>query len=229
MATRKDTSIRVSPATEAELETLVKVQFAAFGAFEPEQLSAGADTPENRASMVERHAQHMRDNSGLELAKAETTSDTKVSETKIIVGYCMLYFPNKDAATQEDKTPTPLRPLSTRPPRAEWLDHDAERLRKWQAMATFGSEEIQTHVAGRSCAYVRYMSVDPAHQRQGVGKALMSWACERFDSERVDAYLEASGAGEGLYSQFGFRRIGYSTTTIEGMVVEYSHMWRDAR
>lgn len=220
-------SCSVQLATEEDLNALVRIQFAALGRFGPEPLIVGQDTIANRAIMASRHAQHMAANPGLKIAKAQLPNGE-------ILGFCMFYFPDSSAASAQERVPTPLRPLSSDPAwaklstEAPWID-DWERRTKAEAFLRFIHQEIQKHVLGRECAYVRYMCVDPAVQRRGVGKALMVWAVTQFDRLNLDAYLEASPAGEGLYKQFGFEVIGYSRGEFEGgLDVEYSHMWRKA-
>lgn len=207
-------------ATEEDLDALVRIQFAVL--LQP--VIDGQDTAESRAVMVERHLQHIRANSGLSIAKAQLP-DGKV------VGFCMFYFPNQTAATEEAQVPTPLRPLKNDASwaritiEAPWIEDLQRRSDAEKALKSI-HQEIQAHVAGRRCAYARYMCVDPAFQRQGVGRALMSWACDKFDTLKVEAYLEASTQGEELYKHFDFEVFGHSTTLLGET---YSHMWRKAK
>ncbi|KAK9772677.1 putative N-acetyltransferase domain-containing protein [Seiridium cardinale] len=221
-------NVSVHPATKDDLDALVKIQFAALGQFGPEPLISGNDTPENRSIMTKRHAQHMDANPELVIAKAQLV-DGKIA------GFCMFYFPGQGGAgPEQERTPTPLRPPSADPAWAQisleapWIE-ETERRRKAESFLRFIHQEVQKYVGGRKCAYVRYMCVDPSFQRQGIGKALMMWACVKLDKLKLDAYLEASPAGEGLYRQFGFEIIGHSKGDFEdGLAVEYSHMWRMA-
>jgi ribosomal protein S18 acetylase RimI-like enzyme len=220
-------NISVQPATRTDLDALVEVQFAALGQFGPEPLISGESNAENRLVMTERHAQHLSANPGLEIVKAQLPNGK-------IAGFCMFYFPNQKAVLAQERNPTPLRPVSDDPAWAQisilapWIPDPARR-KKAETFLIFIHQEIQRHVGGRECAYVRYMCVHPEFQRQGVGRALMLWACEKLDKLNLDAYLEASPAGEGLYRQFGFDIIGYSKGEFEdGLMVEYSHMWRKA-
>ncbi|KAH8194169.1 hypothetical protein TruAng_011670 [Truncatella angustata] len=220
--------VSIHTATEDDLDALVGLQFRAFGEFD--ELVAGRNTPENRAIMVKRHIQHMHANPGLVIAKAQLPDGT-------IAGFCMFYFPNAAASSDLERTPTPLRPLrdnsalSKITVEAPWID-DSERRRKAEVFLRFINQERQEHIAGKGVAtFVRYMCVDPKYQRQGFGKALMSWGCERFDEVKSDAYLEASSEGQGLYEKFGFKVIEpHSYGEFEdGIKLNWSHMWRDAK
>ncbi|KAI0127971.1 acyl-CoA N-acyltransferase [Xylariales sp. AK1849] len=223
----KRKTIAVVPATEADLQAMVKIQFAAFGRFESEQLIAGKDTPGNRALMVGKHAEHMRTNSGLVIAKADLDGNP--------AGFCMIYFPNTDAASEDERIPTPLRPLkaviSDDAEVVDTTDHgNLKQREKARARLTVINQEIRRSVAGRECTYLRYMCVDPESQRQGVGQALITWVCDRVDEQKVDAYLESSSAGECLYRRSGFAKIGHYEMDIgDGSMGMCSHMWRTAR
>ena len=51
------------------------------------------------------------------------------------------------------------------------------------------------------------MCVSPQHQRRGVGQALMEWGCAQADAHGVEAVVEASDEGKGLYERFGFQAL----------------------
>ncbi len=57
--------------------------------------------------------------------------------------------------------------------------------------------------------YLPLIGVDPAHQGKGLGDALMSYALDRCDRERVPAYLESSNPRNvSLYRRHGFEPVG---------------------
>jgi ribosomal protein S18 acetylase RimI-like enzyme len=57
--------------------------------------------------------------------------------------------------------------------------------------------------------YLPLIGVDPAHQGRGLGDALMSYALDRCDRERVPAYLESSNPRNlSLYRRHGFEPVG---------------------
>jgi GNAT superfamily N-acetyltransferase len=57
--------------------------------------------------------------------------------------------------------------------------------------------------------YLPLVGVDPAHQREGIGAALVEPALALCDSEKYPAYLEAtSPLSIPLYERFGFERMG---------------------
>jgi len=48
------------------------------------------------------------------------------------------------------------------------------------------------------------LGIDPAHQRKGIGGALVSWGTHRADQLGVEAIVESSVFGKGLYVKSGF-------------------------
>jgi predicted N-acetyltransferase YhbS len=55
---------------------------------------------------------------------------------------------------------------------------------------------------------ITFMAVDPNHQRQGVGSALMDMFCRTLDENELDAFVMSSPMGARLYSKFGFKAVG---------------------
>jgi len=57
--------------------------------------------------------------------------------------------------------------------------------------------------------YLPLIGVDPAHQGRGHGDALMRYALEWFDRERLPAYLESTNPRNiSLYRRHGFEELG---------------------
>jgi ribosomal protein S18 acetylase RimI-like enzyme len=57
--------------------------------------------------------------------------------------------------------------------------------------------------------YLPLIGVDPAHQGRGQGDALMRYALERFDREKMAAYLESTNPRNiALYRRHGFEELG---------------------
>ncbi|KAF7533360.1 hypothetical protein G7054_g7153 [Neopestalotiopsis clavispora] len=195
-------NVFVSLATEADVPSIIDVIFSIFG----------PDTVENRARNTRALRNDIKENDGLRIVKAELTRG-KVTAT-----------------------PTPLRPPA---PSDETSDTVLDRyfwveggdcLARAAAIDRYGRQEIQRHVQGRVCANVQNMCVLPECQGQGIGHAIMSWGCREFDRERVDAYLEASIAGERLYKKFGFEIIGKTDKDFgDGVKMCHFHMWRNAK
>ncbi|MFK7915232.1 MAG: GNAT family N-acetyltransferase [Pseudomonadales bacterium] len=59
------------------------------------------------------------------------------------------------------------------------------------------------------CWYLNMIAVDPAHQGQGLGSALMKAALARCDEDGIPAYLESSNPRNiSLYLRHGFEPMG---------------------
>jgi GNAT superfamily N-acetyltransferase len=57
--------------------------------------------------------------------------------------------------------------------------------------------------------YLPLIGVDPAHQGQGIGSALLSQALSPCDGQRLPAYLEATSPGNiRFYQRHGFEALG---------------------
>jgi ribosomal protein S18 acetylase RimI-like enzyme len=57
--------------------------------------------------------------------------------------------------------------------------------------------------------YLPLIGVDPAHQGRGHGDALMRYALERFDRQKLPAYLESTNPRNiSLYRRHGFEELG---------------------
>jgi GNAT superfamily N-acetyltransferase len=57
--------------------------------------------------------------------------------------------------------------------------------------------------------YLPLIGVDPAHQGQGLGAALMTYALEHADRDRLPAYLESTNPRNvSLYLRHGFEALG---------------------
>lgn len=60
-------------------------------------------------------------------------------------------------------------------------------------------------MGGRPHVYLGVLVVAEGHQRQGVGSVAMKWGMDRADELGLEAYLESSQQGRGLYERWGFR------------------------
>jgi ribosomal protein S18 acetylase RimI-like enzyme len=75
--------------------------------------------------------------------------------------------------------------------------------------------------------YLPLIGTDPAHQGMGFGTALLAYAMQRCDRDRLPAYLESSNpVNVPLYDRFGFKVMG---TIQQGSSPELVPMLRKPR
>lgn len=59
-------------------------------------------------------------------------------------------------------------------------------------------------MGGRGHFFLELIATDPGYGGKGVGGMLVKWGCERADELGVEAYLDSTPMGKGLYEKFGF-------------------------
>lgn len=50
-------------------------------------------------------------------------------------------------------------------------------------------------------------TVDPNHQRKGVGSLLVNWGVQKADELGIECFVEATDPGSMLYQKFGFTNL----------------------
>ena len=53
------------------------------------------------------------------------------------------------------------------------------------------------------------LAIDPQYQKKGVGSALVEWGVEKADEMKVEAVVESSVFGKGLYEKHGYKFVKY--------------------
>jgi GNAT superfamily N-acetyltransferase len=90
---------------------------------------------------------------------------------------------------------------------AALTDAHAPKERAGDMMQVF--EQMDRYHPADPCWYLPLIGVDPAHQGQGCGSALLRYALARCDREGMPAYLESSNPRNvTLYLRHGFEIIG---------------------
>lgn len=78
-----------------------------------------------------------------------------------------------------------------------------------QADISAAFAEMAKHRPAEPHWYLPMIGVDPAHQGEGLGAALMAHALARCDRDGAPAYLESSNPrNRSLYQRFGFEPVG---------------------
>lgn len=80
-----------------------------------------------------------------------------------------------------------------------------------EAMKAFFSELVEKRrerFGGEPYVLLSVLVVHPDHQRRGLGALQLKWGLDKADELGVQAYLESSPKGKGLYAKYGFKEEG---------------------
>jgi predicted N-acetyltransferase YhbS len=167
---------------------IVAVERKAFGASQLTSLIYSPDpsSPENIANMVHNHQRAWSSDPNAKYLKAETP------EGKII-GMAKWYF-FLDSTAKDNPWVIEFPPNANEALYDEFFGGlNAARVQKMGAKKHF---------------LMAILVVDPAYQRMGIGHELLRWGLERADEEQVECWIDASRAGHGLYTKFGWEDVG---------------------
>ncbi|KAF3915839.1 hypothetical protein ABW21_db0209522 [Orbilia brochopaga] len=96
----------------------------------------------------------------------------------------------------------------------------------WSAVSKLLREERERVLQDRKDVWrLITLSVNPAHQRQGVGSMLVQWGCQAADQAGQDSFVMASPAAVKLYRKFGYKVQG-EVRTEKGT---FTSMYRKAQ
>ncbi|KAI1261144.1 hypothetical protein F5Y18DRAFT_431445 [Xylariaceae sp. FL1019] len=167
----------------------------------------GTDSEAERASYNAIKQQYLaaaRDNPDQSWLKIENPGRQTQDHSQIIGGgVWTLYRDNPFRAPNHDGLDVPILPGP-----GFKAGTERDRLRK-ELYAQVGSWR-RKHMA-TAHAYVQGLWVVPQYRHQGAAEAFMEFCTKKIDALGVEAYLEASSSGSGLFSQFGFEPIEIPT------------------
>ncbi len=74
------------------------------------------------------------------------------------------------------------------------------------AGALFGAvaESREREMGRRPHWFLEWLATDEEYKGQGAASLLLKYGCDLADEDGVEAYLDSSPAGRGLYEKFGF-------------------------
>ena len=106
-------------------------------------------------------------------------------------------------------------------PDVEAIEHLVQRSVAAHTVASMRKllEQIEPYHPREPYWYLPLIGVDPMHQREGLGSALMKYALRQIDKDRMSAYLETPPHNVPLYQRHGFEalatiRVGSSPITV---------------
>ena len=182
---------RVVPATKADIDRIVEIQFEAFeGDPYQEALFPGDQKSEDvRRRASERTLQYFNsDPTARWLICKDKNSDTPV-------GFAIWNVYDHERPESEWR----------KEPEVDWCTG-----RKKEIAFNFLSTNTRLRQriwAGKPYVLLNLLCIDPKSQRQGAGTLLVEWGTALAESLGLSAYLEASPAGYHLYRKLGFRQV----------------------
>ncbi|UNI21267.1 hypothetical protein JDV02_007272 [Purpureocillium takamizusanense] len=232
-------ALRVEPAADEDMPRCMEIFNQSFGFVPIHELSHGADTPANRLVTAALHLRGQREHQARfprappVCVKCVATvvpqqqqqqqqllqhldDDPAVTATTVngsiqgdvqdkIVGYAEWFIYDR-ARTAADDSSEPFMS------RFSWMQEtDPEGRARCLAFVRPGNEARRRRMGGRPHGQLKFMCVDGAHRRQGVGSAVVRWGMDRCAELGVPAYLEASVEGMELYRRMGFEDMGPAT------------------
>ncbi|KAF3063148.1 hypothetical protein CFAM422_010498 [Trichoderma lentiforme] len=122
--------------------------------------------------------------------------NTSLDKKNQIVGYAIWDLPV--GSSEESPVVTPADPE---------LPADVTDFKVYAELKTILEEDHKASFGDRGLKDVWHLDmigVDPHYQRQGIGRALLTWGVEQATREGRDCYLMATPQGRPLYESFGF-------------------------
>lgn len=101
-----------------------------------------------------------------------------------------------------------------------WDDPEEQAYQEHLAQEMFKERNAAIMRTNGNVVSLDILAVDPACQRQGVGHALVEWGARKADEMGVEAVVESSVFGKGLYLKHGF-------VFIKDVVLPVPEKWAD--
>lgn len=193
--------IELHPMTEADVDAHLEIMWLSFGpdlmsVFYPNGMSA-SDGEHSKADTLKA----MRKNKPTEQTLYVKAVDTDLPPGKQIVSTAKWQiYPRERSEAELDKD-------------AEEGSRDAmfSEGANVEAMKAFFSElaeKRRERFGGEPYVLLSILVVHPEHQRRGLGALQLKYGLEKADELGVQAYLESSPKGKGLYAKYGFKEEG---------------------
>jgi GNAT superfamily N-acetyltransferase len=193
--------IEIHPMTEADVGQHVNLMWDSFGPdlmsiFFPRGMSAA-----DRSHMAADTLKSMRKSKPTEKLLFLKAIDTDLpADSQIVATAKWLIYPQE--RSEED-----LKKDEEEGSRDDLFSEGAKK----EIMIPFFEElarERRERFGGRPYVLLSILVVSPQHQRRGLGARLLQVGLEKADEMGVEAYLESSPKGKGLYAKYGFEEKG---------------------
>ncbi|EPS43063.1 hypothetical protein H072_2899 [Dactylellina haptotyla CBS 200.50] len=184
-------------ATSQDTPSLVTLHFEAFGEaldkYIPNNKDGHAWMSEALRICVEDFHEHCRSVA----VTARPLTDANV-ENEEIVAYIRFVNPTKEVWENMYSYPNAIGSM------------EQVKLEEfWSALESHHAEamEWRRDSGGKNHIWLEDLATHPNHRRVGLGRALVSYACEIADAMRLEMFVDSSDFGMGLYERFGFVQV----------------------
>ena len=99
-----------------------------------------------------------------------------------------------------------------------WPDQEEEKYAKQLAEVFIKKRQAAIERTKGNVVSLDILAVDPAYHRRGVGSSLVQWGVKKADDLGVEAVVESSVFGRGLYEKFGY-------VFVEDVVLTLPERW----
>lgn len=193
--------IEIHPMTEADVPAHVSLMWASFG---PDLMSVffpNGMSDADRSHMAADTLKSMRKNKPTEKLLFLKAIDTDLpADSQIVATAKWLIYPQERTEEELDKD-------ENEGSRDDLFSEGAHK----EAMIPFFTELARgrrERFGGRPYVLLSILTVSPDHQRKGLGAKMLQVGLEKADEMGVEAYLESSPKGKGLYAKYGFEDKG---------------------
>lgn len=106
-------------------------------------------------------------------------------------------------------------------PVGDYWDNDEEKMYATALTQVFLEERnAAIKQSNGNLVSLDVLTIDPAHQRKGVGDALVKWGTKKADDLGVEAVVESSTFGQGLYEKNGY-------VFVKDVELQAPERWKD--
>ena len=194
--------IELHPMTEADVDAHLAIMWASFGpdlmsVFYPKGLSA-----DDLAHMKADTLKAMRKNKPTEQTIYIKAVDTDLPADKQIVSTAKWQiYPRQRSEEELDRDAAEGG--------RENMFSEGANVEAMKAFFSELAEKRRERFGGRPYVLLSILVVSPEHQRRGLGARMLQDGLKIADEMGVEAYLESSPKGKGLYAKHGFEEKGY--------------------
>ena len=218
--------IELHPMFESDIPAHLDIMWSSFGpdlmsVFYPHGLSAS-----DRASMAADTLKAMRKTQPTEQTLYVKAIDTSLPPSNQIVSTAKWQFYPRERTTDE------LDRDAAEGGRENMFSEGANV----EAMKAFFAElaaKRRERFGGEAYALLSILVVHPEHQRRGLGGLQLEYGLRKADEMGLQAWLESSPKGKGLYAKYGFVEEGGRGFDAREWGKEedvpHTYMWRPAR